>query len=591
MILNYWIGFLSSVHINSMECPILPVKLQCIDLIMNTTQFFISFAIIMMLLSLVSERLANFIKLYFQGKKLYIPFVFKEDGKWYYFLEVELKVLAYKQPTEMAEKEREYRVMIINILVGILIATLADGNFFNIIRDISKEPQNHTKTFSSLKGILYDGFSTKLVLGTAYMFFFLWSVSLVLFSRLQEFKNFSYKVKYMKPLVLWFFLTIILFVLSWLLGEKDILSIGIKSIVINTIGYTITGLFLSLGSKFWHDLLDILFKFKNTQQVLSDPKTYKDYDSADKLIFLVETPQYEIAEGLFALYKSQISEIQGVVSYGLNTLLDENTKLFKKIIEVEFIEPEAQGKLDRLKFSGSITLNFNVFYLKDYMVLKRTSQLVAISSIDDSPICFAYNNHKGISEPLRGSFTVYEENGNYFATSNLHVFAHIDEFSNYRNNDNYNPKYRTVQFVIEGQKHEGTIVDYIFGNYKHKGYGIDYSRCEVKEELYDLYRNHIDVKNLKDVDLYTMKMFGATSKEVTFHSFRNPTTCRIRYKTFTKELDLYKIAVSSSYIKNIAEGDSGSTIYFKEKVSEKEERILTGILVAKSDHYAYMFIE
>ncbi|MCQ4142269.1 hypothetical protein [Chryseobacterium sp. EO14] len=551
---------------------------------MNWTQFLISFAIIMMMLSLVSERVANFIKLYFQGKELYIPFLYKEDGKWHYFLKVRLEILAYKQPTEMAEKEREYRVMIINVLTGIIIATLADANFFEIVKSIS------LNTDISIKGILIHSFSSKLFIGGLYILFFLWSISLILFSRLQEFKDGIQKRKYKNPFIVWICLTLIMLLISNIPIYKDL-----ADIVKNTLGYIITGVFLSLGSKFWHDLLDILFKFKNTQQVLSDPKTYKDFDSADKLITLVETSQYEIAERLYELYKIQISDIQGVVSHGLNTILDENTKLYKKIIEVEFIGQEAQGQLDRLKYSGSITLNFNIFYLKDYMVIISTEKLIAISSMENPPVCYAFNDHQNPSSAPKGSFTIYQEGGKYYAKSNLHVFADAAEFSEFETNQNYKLKNKTVRFVIgNNDSQTGKIVDdYEFGNYKHNGYGIDYCRCEVDKKLYDLFMRQVDINKLKDIDLDTMKMFGATTKYVNFHSYRNPTTCHVEYPGFAKEkeLDLFKIGTSSPGIENVDFGDSGSTIYFKQKVSKNKEQLCTGILVAKSDNYAYMFIE
>jgi hypothetical protein len=37
-------------------------------------------------------------------------------------------------------------------------------------------------------------------------------------------------------------------------------------------GIVMTGLFISFGSKFWHDLLDLLCQVKNAKRLLSDPK-------------------------------------------------------------------------------------------------------------------------------------------------------------------------------------------------------------------------------------------------------------------------------------------------------------------------------
>ena len=579
-----------------------------------TTEFFISFALIMMMLSLVSERVSNLIKLYFQNKEIYIPFISKKEGikainwkfwkkdskfreqnwkfwkNWTYYIKVKLVILAYKQPTEMAEKEREYRLMIINILTGITIACLANANFFEIVKQIS---QSNNDTSINIKGILDNGFNASIVIGGIYFLFFIWSVSLILFSRLQELDDKINKSKYKYPFLFWLGFTVVILLILQIkfLGcpLNYHLSFNFISIVRHTVGFTITGLFLSLGSKFWHDLLDILFKFKNTQQVLANPDTYKNYDSPDKLIALVETPAYEIPERLYALYKDKIAAINGVVSHGLHTVLDERTKLYKKIIEVEITNPAAQGELDKIKYSGSVQIKLNDFFLKDYLFYKRTSNLVAVSSIDSSPVCYAFNANPANTSPTRGSFSVYKDGDKYFASSNLHVFADDIEFKNFEDNPNHKLINKTVQFVIGNDTSQtGEIIDYKFGQYD--SYGFDFCICKINKALYDLFLKKIDVNRLISIDEYTMSMYGALTKYVTFHPFRSPTTCYVEYNGFNnkKELYLFKIALSTPGIVNISKGDSGSTVYYK--IKENNITLLaTGIIVAKSDDYAYIF--
>ncbi|WP_130733697.1 hypothetical protein [Flavobacterium sp. J27] len=546
---------------------------------MNATEFLISFSIIMMMLSLISERASNFAKLYFQGKTIYIPFLYKLNKKWITHLKVRLDILAYKQPTVAGEKEREYRLMVINILIGISIATLANANLFEIIRSIKKQ----VKTLP-ISGYDISIMETKHIIGFLYMLFFLWSISIILFSRLPEYET-KIKIKnYKYPFLIWIVLSIILVTIGFLLKKAWCLSI-----ITHTLGFIFVGLFISLGSKFWHDLLGILFKLKNTQQVLSDSKTYTDYDSEDQLLALADTSQYDVVEQLFELYKNEIVAIEGVVSYGLNTILDEKTKLYKKIIEVEFINDEAQDQLQRIKFTGSVTLKYNTFFLKDYLVYKYTSQLIALSSIEDTPKCYAYNANPSNLNPSKGSFSVYKDGDNYFAISNLHVFADDDEFKNFENNATYNLNHRTVQFVVDNNiTQKGTIVDYKFGSFE--GYGIDLCVCRVDKELYDLFIEYIDIDKLIDINEYSMRMFGAYTKYTNFHSFRKPTTCYVEYNGFRnrKELYLFKIAVSSIGIKNIGKGDSGSTVYYKIK-NKNTILLATGIIVSKSDDYAYIF--
>jgi hypothetical protein len=56
------------------------------------------------------------------------------------------------------------------------------------------------------------------------------------------------------------------------------------------IGCCLTGLFISLGSKFWHDTLDLLFFTKNIKEKLSNPQTYQVTSTAelDEFISLSE---------------------------------------------------------------------------------------------------------------------------------------------------------------------------------------------------------------------------------------------------------------------------------------------------------------
>ncbi|WP_136666826.1 hypothetical protein [Flavobacterium sp. H122] len=552
---------------------------------MSLTDFLIAFSIIMMMLSFISERASNFIKLYFQSKKIYIPFIYiDKNQKLKWFLSAELQILAYKQPTEGGEKEREYRVMIINIIIGIIIAALTNANFFEIIKKITSSTTN--KDVVIIEGWLMDDIDKAKIIGFFYLLTFLWSLSLMFFNKLQENNTVVNQYYVRTPFLLWFLFTILFLILSG--GEKDTEYL---KIINHTIGYVFVGVFLSLGSKFWHDLLDLLFKFKNTQQALSENKTFTDYDTADKVMARAETSQYSIVEGLYGKYEKEIKTIKGVVSHGIHTLLDERSKLYIKIIEVEFTTPEAQDELDQIKFSGSITINYNVFYLKDYLQYKRTSRLIAVSSIDSSPICYAHNANIYNTNQSRGSFSVYKDGNEYFAISNLHVFADDEEFKNFEDNPNHKLSLKMVRFVVgDNNTHTGEIIDYKFGQYD--SYGFDLCICKIEKALYDLFKKQIDIDKLIDIDEYSMSMYGAFSKKINFHAFRSPTTCYVEYEGFTntKELYLFKIASSSPGIQNISKGDSGSTVYYK--IKDKNTVLLArGIIVAKSDDYAYIFRE
>ncbi len=51
-------------------------------------------------------------------------------------------------------------------------------------------------------------------------------------------------------------------------------SEAVLKILVTFFGCVLTGFFISLGTKFWHDLLDLLLYSKNLKKKLSDPETY-----------------------------------------------------------------------------------------------------------------------------------------------------------------------------------------------------------------------------------------------------------------------------------------------------------------------------
>jgi hypothetical protein len=545
---------------------------------MNSTEFLIAFSIIMMMLSLVSERASNFVKLYFQGKTLYIPFFYRYNKKWITHLEVQLDILAYKQPTEAGEKEREYRLMVINIIIGIVIATLSNANLFEILKSI-KSLKSETNVLP-INGYDINDFDFRYFIAFMYFVLFIWSVSIILFSRLQEYdkKNINYSY----PFIVWVLATISL-IIGGLFDHHWCLLI-----IFNTIGYVLVGLFISLGSKFWHDLLGILFKLKNTQQILSDRRTFTDYDNEEKLLALANTSQYDVAEKLFEQYKNEIAAIDGVVSYGLNTVLDEKTKLFKKIIEVEFVNSNAQKMISELQNKSSIVINSNTFFLKNYLSILYTEDLKILSSIDSNPVCYAVNLSDS-NKNSRGSFNVTIIDNKYYAVSNLHVFADKDELKKYNSNSNYIFKKTNVKFIIEGSEFYGAMaLDKVkFGN--ENGESQDFCACEIDVNIFNAYNNLVKPDKLENFSLDKMIMFGSTSKFQEFRALQSlsASECEVRYDGFKRKMRLIKVGISKDSKVNY--GDSGSFIYYKLRINNETIQTYKGIIVAKSDNYAYMF--
>lgn len=92
---------------------------------------------------------------------------------------------------------------------------------------------------------------------------------------------------------------------------------------ISVAGIILTALFISLGSKFWHDLLDILYFYKNARQKLSDGNL-SDFDEADTTQEFIETPYSKIYQGVVA-NNTQFFGDKNVL-YTLNGRVKEGSK-------------------------------------------------------------------------------------------------------------------------------------------------------------------------------------------------------------------------------------------------------------------------
>lgn len=198
----------------------------------------------------------------------------------------------------------------------------------------------------------------------------------------------------------------------------------------------------------------------------------------------------------------------------------------------------------------------------------------------NTPICYAYNQVQGTSSV--GSFTAEKEGNSYYAISCLHVFGSSYDIGKANSNSNHQIRDKKVVFRIGSATFEGDITEYKFGNIQ--GIGSDYCKCKITKEAYDAYNNLIDEQRLVPSNQQEMLLFGARSKySVKFGQGMSDVECTINYGSFQKTMNLYRIIPWSS---NVQKGDSGSVIYYK---LPNNETIYRGMIVSKSNTYAYMF--
>lgn len=174
----------------------------------------IAIAIMLFILSMISERFVTWLRLYFgkEGKHLWGFSNADED-------------LTIKTNDPEFETRKERKILGLNITIGILVAIVSHANFFAIMH-ASPDP--------------YDALG--------------WSTI-----------HFEISLDFIEHLFAFLF------------------------------GCILTGFFISLGSKFWHDLLDMLFYAKNLKAKLADPNTYESED-IHQLDEYISTPTGDIIQ-------------------------------------------------------------------------------------------------------------------------------------------------------------------------------------------------------------------------------------------------------------------------------------------------------
>lgn len=160
----------------------------------------ITIAIMLFIMSMISERVVTWFKLYFgkPGKSLWRFSSATED-------------ITIKKDDPVEEKRREQKILGLNIIISIFVAGISNANLFEIF--------NNDSPYTAI-------------------------------------------------------------------GWNNVGNISFGASAIAALGCIFTGFFISLGSKFWHDLLDMLFYAKNLKAIQSDPTTYKQNSIAglDKYI-------------------------------------------------------------------------------------------------------------------------------------------------------------------------------------------------------------------------------------------------------------------------------------------------------------------
>ena len=99
----------------------------------------------------------------------------------------------------------------------------------------------------------------------------------------------------------------------WLIVDKDNHNQPLVLFILGCLG---TGLFISFGSKFWHDLLDLLLQVKNLRRKLVDQRSYQYRDNIRDFDAFVAMPESGLSRVAMEQYEDEIRNMEGVLSVG-----------------------------------------------------------------------------------------------------------------------------------------------------------------------------------------------------------------------------------------------------------------------------------
>jgi hypothetical protein len=452
----------------------------------------IAIVTVFFILSLISERFITWFKLYFfkKGNTLLGLFNWEKD-------------YSVKTDDPAFEKEREQRILALNISLSILIAFLIHANLFTLLK--------------------YDPTTC---LG--------W----------QDFKLNS--------------------------GDKFDWSL----FFLELIGCIIGGLLMSLGSKFWHDTLDMLFYAKNLKEKLGDKETFK-MNNLKELDEWIASTEADMTKKVFEENKAILKNIPNVIAVGMGH--DGETKY------IEVITTSRDTHLIPNSFP---------YYLPNNTVRKIGVKVSSSSKIitQNSQITFGNNIINNSRPTFFGSYGLAVKFKGNNDKSNLILSCYHVVIG--KNHDFKAFRFQNEENIISttGTKKTevGTIRNAVRNNL------IDAAIIEVKKNLSisNKLPNGVSINKTRNIT-YTeqfnnipVRIYGFLNQSNNamgkIHSINNHATIEYTLPNGNKEdWDLYGLIAISNNDKSISQhGDSGSPLL------DNDNNII-GIVVAGSDIFTY----
>ena len=360
------------------------------------------------------------------------------------------------------------------------------------------------------------------------------------------------------------------------------LSTDIDYDKINYVGIVLTALFLSLGSKFWHDLLDVLYFYKNAKQKLND-KNIDSFDNADAVEEFVNLKYSELNTYAIMQYPEYFKENPNFLYILSNNKTNIDKELPKLIVHVK----------------DKINCNIPPI-IKIQLPQSKNTISIAVQIVQDSiPVAntmISNGDYAGINNIEMGGTICCALKGNIKKDTYLLTCSHVLNEGKSIGFGNFLPKNQQKD-VISIKRNDETQESFIIGKCCYSLRNFQFDIALILLDNADTFKftpstiSNLPIK-LEEKDKLTkyVKMRGFVSNDikngiiVDFETSAIP----IKYKDTTEKLENLIVVSNKSSIgfgfqnsKPISlPGDSGALIY-----DEKLQPI--GMVIASSDNYTF----
>lgn len=298
--------------------------------------------VVLLILSLITEKIANFVKLQF-------------------------RTLSVKAETDEGERIRERRIQYISIIAGITVALVCKANLFLLFKN-----------------------------------------------------DFN------------------LFWTSQPIEGEDIFS--------NIIGALISGFFLSLGSKFFHDLLDMILQIKNLKRKLND-KADMEFENIEAVNAYIRQDEAVRAEAVLAPFKQKLMAVENVVS--VSSAFEKNAPILQVHVNKSFKDENLIPK--KLFYPGinNLQKEMNVVIIHD-------GEAITHSAVSPANAISNANPYPGNAGSVGGKVYDHLTNEPRFMSCYHVVKARSHSWENFQPTGD-----ETIQHVIDEYRDCGLIIEAI----------------------------------------------------------------------------------------------------------------------------------